>query len=70
MAKKKTAEEVVEPAVAEEPVFEEVVEPAEEPAVYDVEELYRMKFRTKSGGIVKVRKAFKPRGKLEFYPGR
>lgn len=36
--------------------------------VYDLESLWDMKFRDPaSGAICKVRKAFKPRGKLEFY---
>lgn len=36
--------------------------------VYDLESLWEMKFRDpKTGEISMVRKAFKPRGKLEFY---
>lgn len=36
--------------------------------VYDLSSLYEMKFRDPvNGQIVMVRKAFKPRGKLEFY---
>ena len=36
--------------------------------VYDLESLWEMKFRDPvNGRIVKVRRAFKPRGKLEFY---
>ena len=36
--------------------------------IFDLEELWKMKFKDPaSGQIVKVRKAFKPRGKLEFY---
>lgn len=36
--------------------------------VYDLSSLWKMKFRDPvTGRIVMVRKAFKPRGKLEFY---
>ena len=36
--------------------------------IFELDELWKMKFRDPaSGQIVKVRKAFKPRGKLEFY---
>ena len=41
---------------------------AESSIVYDLESLWTMKFRdSKTGQISMVRKAFKPRGKLEFY---
>lgn len=79
------AENPTEETIAGEPeeeqpasLFEEV--PAEEeqlfedvPAVpiHDLEELWKMVFRDGYGNLVKVRKAYKPRGKLEFYwPGR
>ena len=39
----------------------------EEPKLPKVEDLYGMKFEAQDGSIVMVRKAFKPRGKLEFY---
>lgn len=36
--------------------------------VYDLSSLWEMKFRDPvTGRVVMVRKAFKPRGKLEFY---
>ena len=36
--------------------------------VYDLSSLWEMKFRDPmTGAVVMVRKAFKPRGKLEFY---
>lgn len=36
--------------------------------VYDLDNLWKMKFRnSRTGEISKVRYAFKPRGKLEFY---
>lgn len=36
--------------------------------VYDLSSLWEMKFRDPmTGAMVMVRKAFKPRGKLEFY---
>lgn len=62
-------EEVKEPEAEQEPelVFEEVEEPDPEP-VYDLDALWNMKFRDpKTGVISKIRYAFKPRGKLEFY---
>ena len=79
------AEDPVEETIAEEPeeeqpaiLFEEV--PAEgdelfevisEEPIHDLEELWKMTFRDGYGNLVKVRKAYKPRGKLEFYwPGR
>ncbi len=41
---------------------------ADSSIVYDLESLWSMKFRDgKTGQISMVRKAFKPRGKLEFY---
>ena len=71
MAKSKTktadqnVSETKEPEA--EPVIEEVKEPEPEP-VYDLDALWNMKFRDpKTGVISKVRYAFKPRGKLEFY---
>jgi hypothetical protein len=37
-------------------------------AVYDVNSLFEMRFRDpRDGTICMVRRAFKPRGKLEFY---
>ena len=36
--------------------------------IYDLSALFEMKFRDPMNGqVVMVRKAFKPRGKLEFY---
>jgi len=41
---------------------------ADTSVVYDLESLWEMKFRDpKTGATCMVRKAFKPRGKLEFY---
>ena len=41
---------------------------ADTSVVYDLDSLWEMKFRDpKTGAISMVRKAFKPRGKLEFY---
>ena len=60
-AKKKTetAEaEAMEEVKAEAPVLQEI---------FDLEDLYKMKFRDGYGNIVMVRKAYKPRGKLEMY---
>lgn len=57
--KKKT--EVIEEPKAEAPVNQEI---------YELEELYKMKFKDVNGATVMVRKAYKPRGKLEFYQPR
>ena len=43
---------------------EGITEPSK---VYDLDALWEMKFRDHNGTICMVRKAFKPRGKLEFY---
>ena len=59
MAKKKNETPMQDPA--EEPVT------VEEKKLPKVEDLYGMKFEAQDGSIVMVRKAFKPRGKLEFY---
>lgn len=57
MAKRKTEQE---PAAVE--------QPAVNTEVFELSELWEMKFRDpNSGSIVMVRRAFKPRGKLEFY---
>ena len=45
----------------------EVKEEVRNTEIFDLEELYKMKFRDHNGKIVMIRKAYKPRGKLEFY---
>lgn len=42
-------------------------EDKQEEKVYEIEDLWKMKFRDSEGTITMVRRAFKPRGKLEFY---
>ena len=61
MATKKNEEPVIEP--------EEVVhEVRKTDPVYDLEALWSMKFLDPvTGSVLMVRKAYKPRGKLEFY---
>lgn len=62
MATKKKSEaaeaEAKEAVKAEAPVNQEI---------FDLENLYKMKFRDGYGNVVMVRKAYKPRGKLEMY---
>ena len=50
----------------EEEITREDVKTAD--VVYDLSSLYEMRFRDPvTGSVVMVRKAYKPRGKLEFY---
>ena len=56
--KKKSETEVKEEVKEEAPVNQEI---------FDVEDLFKMKFRDGYGNTVMIRKAYKPRGKLEFY---
>ena len=41
-----------------------------EEKIYTFEELFSMKFVDGYGNVVMIRKAYKPRGKLEFYQPR
>lgn len=46
----------------------QAVQSPDKSLVYDLSSLFEMKFRDPlNGQIVMVRRAFKPRGKLEFY---
>ena len=45
-------------------------EKKEEPKIYNLEDLYKMQFQDQHGNLVMVRRAYKPRGKLEFYQPR
>lgn len=60
-------EEIIDDQVADQKVGDENYEEISD-LVYDLESLWKMRFRDPiSGATCMVRKAFKPRGKLELY---
>lgn len=68
MAKKKNEETENVPAVDGGRETVTVPQGVTVPDVFDLDELWKMKFvDPKTGEISMVRKAFKPRGKLELY---